>query len=104
MRPIRKLVSLFACIILLCWGFFFLMQQLKPGQSERLEQLMGNYTIEGDVKQIEALNYLLLDQDGTTIRVHIDQQTKMLGPITPGDRIRAQMSQRNRAVTIRLVN
>jgi len=57
--------------------------------------------IKGEVSRIEGDTYFVKGESGKEVRLHTDATTQMTGTIHKGDRIEAQMNDRNHALSIR---
>jgi outer membrane lipoprotein SlyB len=59
-------------------------------------------TIEGQVLRVEGNNCVIKDQDGKEVRLQIDLPILKAENIEPGDRIEAQVNDRNHVLSFRL--
>ena len=58
-------------------------------------------TIKGELSRVEDGNYFVKVKDGKEIRLHTDKTTQMSGEVKKGDRIEAQINNKNHALSIR---
>jgi hyperosmotically inducible protein len=70
-------------------------EEMEGEQSQRIE------AIKGEVLRIEGDNYFVKGESGKEVRLHTDDTTQKTGDINQGDRIEAQMNDRNHALSIR---
>jgi hypothetical protein len=84
---------------LLCLGLFQAAHAAdeKEGAS-RLEQAK---VIKGDLVRVDYGDYIVKEQDGKEVIVHVDRKTQMMGQIMKGDRIEAKVNEQNHALSIR---
>ena len=59
------------------------------------DTMKGIDTSKGEVLGVEGSNYLIQRFNGKEVRLHVDQTTKMMGHIGPGDRIEAKVGEVN---------
>jgi hypothetical protein len=99
MVSIPKVVGLLSCGALLCLGLFQAAHAAdeKEGAS-RLEQAK---VIKGDLVRVDYGDYIVKEQDGKEVIVHVDRKTQMMGQIMKGDRIEAKVNEQNHALSIR---
>jgi hypothetical protein len=83
---------------LLCLGLFRAAHAADLEGASRLEQAK---VIKGDLVRIDYGDYIVKEQDGKEVIVHIDRKTQMMGQITKGDRIEAKVDDQNHALSIR---
>jgi hypothetical protein len=98
MVSIPKVVGLLSCGALLCLGLFQAAHAADLEGASRLEQAK---VIKGDLVRIDYGDYIVKEQDGKEVIVHIDRKTQMMGQITKGDRIEAKVDDQNHALSIR---
>jgi hypothetical protein len=68
---------------------------MKEGESQSAK------TIKGEVLRIEGDNYVVKDQDGKEVRLHIDQTTKMSEKkLDQGELIEATVNEQNHVLSI----
>jgi N-acetyl-beta-hexosaminidase len=72
------------------------MSEEGPRQSANIPQ-----TLQGELLKIEGEFYLVKDQTGKEVRLHVDKDTKMMGDITPGAKIEAQVWTDGYAISIK---
>ena len=66
--------------------------QSNPVKCDK-EAHQGIRTIKGEVLHINGANLLVKQSDGKEVIFHIDLSTQMIGPLTPGDRIEAEINE-----------
>lgn len=62
----------------------------------------GVYTLEGDVLRVEYDNLIVQRADGKEVRLHIDENTEMIGYVGPGEHVKARVNEQRHALSIRL--
>ena len=60
-------------------------------------------TLKGDLLKIEGEFYVVKDMSGKEIRLHVDKTTKLEGTIKAGDKVEAQATEKNHALSIKHV-
>jgi uncharacterized protein YdeI (BOF family) len=58
-------------------------------------------TIKGDLLKIDGEFYVVKDTAGKEIRLHVDKTSQLNGTFKAGDKIEAQATEKNHAVSIR---
>lgn len=110
MASVPKVVGLMSCGFLLCLGLSSVAQSegdpgvRKGGQAGvRGDQgkLKRGHKIEGEVLRIDGEYYFVTGQDKMEVRLHTDRTTKKTGNISQGDRIVANVNDKNHAQSIR---
>ena len=62
------------------------------------------HTVEGEVVRVE-FNYLTVQRsDGKEVKMHIDENTEMIGYVSPGQHVEAKVNQHEHALLIRLID
>lgn len=61
----------------------------------------GARTVSGEVLKIEGENYVVKDETGKEVKLHVNQDTKKEGTIKVGDKIEAQADASGHAVSIK---
>ncbi len=115
MVSIPKLVGLMSCGFLLCIGLSnaaMATDTMIPGQPDRQggqaglrgeqDKLKRGHMITGEVLRIEGPNYFVKGQDRKEVRLHTDETTLKTGNIRQGDRIEAEVTDQDHALSIRL--
>ena len=115
MVSIPKVIGLTSCGFLLCLGLSnaaLATDDMKAGQPERQggqaglkgeqDKLKGGHMITGEVLRVEGDNYFVKGQDGKEVRLHTDATTQKTGNIRQGDRIEAEVTDQDHALSIRL--
>lgn len=59
--------------------------------------------VTGDLLKVEGEFYVVKDMAGKEIRLHVDKTTKLDGAIKVGDKVAAQATEKNHAVSIKHV-
>ena len=98
MFSFTKSVSVLSSALLLCLG---LSQTALALESEGAKRLAEAKVIKGELVRIDYGDYIVKEQDGKEVIVHIDRKTQMMGQITKGDRIEAKVDDQNHALSIR---
>ena len=57
-------------------------------------------TVNGDLLKIDGEFYVVKEMSGKEIRLHVDKTTALEGVIKTGDKIEAQATEKNHAVSI----
>jgi hypothetical protein len=60
-------------------------------------------TVNGDLLKIDGEFYVVKDMSGKEIRLHVDKTTTLDGSINVGEKVEAQATGKNHAVSIRHV-
>ena len=60
-------------------------------------------TVKGDLLKIDGEFYVVKDMSGKEIRLHVDKATTLDGAIKVGDKVEAQATEKNHAVSLRHV-
>ena len=98
MVSIPKIVGILSCGVLLCLG---LSQAAHAADQEGASRLQQAKVIKGDLVRMDYGDYIVKDQDGKEVIVHVTSKTQMMGQIMKGDRIEAKVDEQNRALSIR---
>ena len=61
-------------------------------------------TLQGDLLKIDGEFYVVKDMSGKETRLHVDKTTKLEGTIKAGDKVEAQATEKNHAVSIKHVS
>ncbi len=129
MVSIQKDFGVIACAILLCLGLSHTAQaehspsasdvmktdsqsdrqgfqsdddkQKNVGDQKGSNSAKDARTIKGELSRVEDGNYFVKVKDGKEVRLHTDKTTQMTGEIKKGDRIEAQVNDKNHALSIR---
>jgi hypothetical protein len=110
MRPTLKACGVLLSGLMLCFGLTHAdATEMKGSQSEKKDkqatpgkalQKQGLHMIRGEVMRIEGQNYLVKNQEGREVSLHVDTTTLKTDKIHTGDRIEAKVNQENHAVSI----
>lgn len=127
MVSIPKAVGVLSCGFLLCLGLSNAVQadnaasfadKLKADQSDRrqgsqkagetqMNDMKSDHSIDGrmikgEVMRVEGDDYIVNDQDGKEVRLHIDETTITARNINiePGDQIEAKVTNQNHALSV----
>jgi translation initiation factor IF-1 len=100
MYSITKVVSVLSCGVLLCIG---LSQAAHAAQAEEegASRLAQAKVITGDLVRVEYGDYIIKEQDGQEVRVHMTNKTQVMGQVRKGDRIEVKVDAKNNALLIR---
>jgi hypothetical protein len=60
-------------------------------------------TVNGYVLRVEFDNVVVQRSDGKEVRLHIDENTEMIGYVGPGEHIEAKVNDQSHALSIRLL-
>jgi len=97
MVSIPKVVGLLSCGALLCLGLSAAYAADEEG-AKRLEQAK---VIKGDLVRIDYGDYIVKEQGGQEVIVHVTNRTQMMGQLKKGDRVEAKVDEKNHALSIR---
>ncbi|MDZ4854328.1 MAG: hypothetical protein SGJ26_05655 [Nitrospirota bacterium] len=61
----------------------------------------SSQTVNGDLLKIEGEFYVVKEMSGKEIRLHVDKTTSLDGSINVGEKVEAQATGKNHAVSIR---
>lgn len=70
-------------------------KEAKPDLKERLMK----DAVKGTLMQINGEHYVIKDDDGKEVRVHVDTSTKM-DKVVKGDRVKAYVTEKGHATTL----
>ena len=70
-------------------------KEAKPDLKERLTK----DAVKGTLMQINGEHYVIKDDDGKEVRVHVDTSTKM-DKVVKGDRVKAYITEKGHATTL----
>ena len=70
-------------------------KEAKPDLKERLMK----DAVKGTLMQINGEHYVIKDEDGKEVRVHVDTSTKM-DKVVKGDRVKAYITEKGHATTL----
>jgi len=98
MFSFTKSVSVLSSALLLCLG---LSQTALALESEGAKRLAEAKVIKGDLVRIDYGDYIVKDQDGREVRVHMDKKTQIMGQLSKGDRVEVKVDDKNNALAIR---
>jgi uncharacterized protein YdeI (BOF family) len=93
----KKLISLFVFAMILSAG----VASLSFAAGDMAAQ--ANQTVSGDLLKIDGEFYVVKDMTGKEIRLHVDKTTTLDGAIKVGDKVEAQATEKNHALSIRHV-
>ena len=93
----KKLIGLFVFAMILGAG----MAPLSYAAGDTAAP--STQTLNGDLLKIEGEFYVVKDMSGKEIRLHVDKTTKLEGAIKAGDKVEAQATEKNHAVSIKHV-
>ena len=93
----KKLIGLFAFAMAISVG----MASLSYAAGDMAVQ--ANQTVSGDLLKIDGEFYVVKDMTGKEIRLHVDKTTTLDGAIKVGDKVEAQATEKNHAVSVKHV-
>lgn len=64
----------------------------------------GPQIVRGDLLKIEGEFYTVHDTAGHETKLHVDKTTKLDGTFKTGDRVEAQMTEKNHAISLKHAN
>jgi hypothetical protein len=100
MFSIPKIVSVLSCGMLLCLG---LSQAAYAGQADETgaSRLEHAKVIKGELVRVDYGDYIVKEQDGNEVRVHMGNKTQIMGQLKKGDRVEVKVDDKNNALSIR---
>ena len=63
----------------------------------------GSQTVKGDLLKVEGEFYVVKDMAGKEVRLHVDKTTMLDGAIKVGDKVEAQTTEKDHALSIKHV-
>lgn len=93
----KKLIGLFVIAMTLSVG----MATLSYAAADMAAP--GSQTVKGDPLKVEGEFYVVKDMAGKEVRLHVDKTTKLDGAFKAGDKIEAQATEKDHAVSIKHV-
>ena len=91
----KKLIGLFVFATILSVGMASLSYAAGDMAAESTQ------TVKGDLLKIDGEFYVVKDMAGKEIRLHVDKTTTLDGAIKAGDKLEAQATEKNHAVSVR---
>ena len=92
----KKLIGLFMFAMALSAGM------VTPSYATDDMAAPGSQTaVKGDLLKIDGEFYVVKDMAGKEIRLHVDKTSKLEGAFKAGDKIEAQASEKNHAVSMK---
>jgi cold shock CspA family protein len=82
----------------LCVG---LSQAAHALDGEGAKRLAEAKVIKGELVRVDYGDYILKDQDGKEVRVHMTKKTQIMGQLRTGDRIEAKVDEKDNALAMR---
>ena len=101
MYSIIKVVSVLSCGVLLCLGLSQAAAYAGQADEEGARRLAQAKVIKGDLVRIDYGDYIVKEQDGKEVRVHMDKKTQIMGQLSKGDRVEVKVDDKNNALAIR---
>jgi hypothetical protein len=98
MFSITKVASVLTCGVVLCLGLFQAAHALDGEGAKRLAEAK---VIKGDLVRIDYGDYIVKEQDGKEVRLHIDKKTQIMGQLSKGDRVEVKVDDKDNALSIR---
>lgn len=93
----KKLMGLFLFAMILSGG----MVSLSFAAGDMAET--STQTVKGDLLKMDGEFYVVKDMLGKETRLHVDKTTKLEGTIKTGDKVEAQATEKNHALSVRHV-
>ena len=98
----KKLIGLFVFAMILSAGMASLSyaagDMAAPGE---MAAPGSQAVVKGDLLKIDGEFYVVKDMSGKEIRLHVDKTSKLEGAFKAGDKIEAQASEKNHAVSMK---
>jgi hypothetical protein len=91
----KKLIGLFVFAMMVSVG----VASLSYAADEMAP--VSTQTIQGDVLKIDGEFYVVKEMSGKEIRLHVDKTTTLDDAIKTGDKVEAQATEKNHALSIR---
>ena len=91
----KKLIGLFVFATILSVGMASLSYAAGDMAAESTQ------TVKEDLLKIDGEFYVVKDMAGKEIRLHVDKTTTLDGAIKAGDKLEAQATEKNHAVSVR---
>jgi cold shock CspA family protein len=98
MISFTKSVSVLSSALLLCLG---LSQTANALDGEGAKRLAEAKVIKGELVRIDYGDYIVKEQDGKEVRVHVEKKTQIMGQLSKGDRVEVKVDDKNNALAIR---
>ncbi|HEX4967644.1 MAG TPA: hypothetical protein VFV44_03920 [Nitrospiraceae bacterium] len=98
MFSFTKSVSVLSSALLLCLG---LSQTANALDGEGAKRLAEAKVIKGELVRIDYGDYIVKEQDGKEVRVHMEKRTQIMGQLSKGDRVEVKVDDKNNALAIR---
>lgn len=93
----KKFIGLFVFALVLSVGI----ASLSYAAGDMAAQ--ANQTVNGDLLKIDGEFYVVKEMSGKEIRLHVDKTTILDSSINVGEKVEAQATEKNHAVSIRHV-
>ncbi|MEO8339482.1 MAG: hypothetical protein ABI604_07135 [Nitrospirota bacterium] len=117
MVSIPNLIGIISCGAVLCLNLFNAPQAAESRKSDpcadresgppnlvKCDEIKGGIdTVKGNVLRVEFDNVVVRQSDGKEVRLHIDENTEMIGYVSPGEHIEAKVDAQKHALSIRRV-
>ena len=112
MVSILKIIVGLSCGLLLCANLSSALQPeerlcaARDGGQQNLAKCdtpQPIETVNGYVLRVEFDNLIVQRSDGKEVRLHIDENTEMIGYVGPGEHIEATVNDQSHALSIRLL-
>ena len=98
MFSIPKVVGVMTCGVVLYLGLSHAAHALDEEGAKRLAEAK---VIKGDLVRVDYGDYILKDQNGKEVRVHMTKKTQIMGQIRTGDRVEAKVDEKDNALAMR---
>ncbi len=91
----KKLIGLFIFAVIISVGMAFYSYAANDMAAP------SSQTVKGDLLKIDGEFYVLKEMSGKEIRLHVDKTSTLDGSINVGEKVEAQATEKNHAVSIR---
>lgn len=77
--------------------------QSAPLSGENQLIARGATTVEGTLMKIEGDFYVIMDSAGTERRIRVDGRTSVIGNVTPGSKVKAEVTDEGHASALKKI-
>ena len=102
MLSLPNVIGVVLCVFLLTMEASASVAQESQSLLTEIVQSPAGKTIQGEVLRVEGTDCVIKDQNGKEVRLQIDLPILKAENIEPGDRIEAQVNDRNHVLSFRL--
>ncbi len=107
MGPILKIIAGLSCSFLLAASLANALQPPErlcadgqPNLTKCESTTRGVNTVNGHVLRVEFDDLVVQRSDGKEVRLHIDENTEMIGYVGPGEHIEAKVNDKRHALSV----